>query len=196
MTTHSLHYSFDARPFSCLFFFRSFLLPHLRGSNFVRCVTLIYCGFKREMIKASKRFGLNLTTCFTDKMIFDKKIFDRKLYKTSIRRKEFGAKVTIQLLIHRRHGKIPITSHDRHASFQFIRSALYSHFPRTCRCDTVVAVHDVARRKKTTQPTRRVFSLQMGKILFQYFTAYALSLLAGRASLIRNTLATCRNAPS
>lgn len=78
-------------------------------------------------------------------------------------------------------------SQSRHAiaSSQFIHFALYSHFSRTC------LLHSRHRLRAKREITQSIFSSSpvcvCGKILFQYFTAYALSLVAGRASLIQTS---------
>jgi len=81
------------------------------------------------------------------------------------------------------------------------RRALSSHYIPIFRVradDTVVvAIDDVAQREREREREREgggpsQLSLVLfvnWKIPFQYFTAYVLSLLAGRASLIRNILA-------
>lgn len=95
----------------------------------------------------------------------------------------------MRLLIHFDcHGKIPISSRGR-PSPQFIRSVLYSHFPRTCRPHSRRCHRCHRAKSETTQFTFPFVVPRERKILFQYFTAYALSLVAGRASSIQNTLA-------
>jgi len=95
--------------------------------------------------------------------------------------------------------KEPQSHHTRSVSFsiEFIRFALHSHFPRTCRRDAVIVAIDVvfSSRKEGDNPTQLISSPPPSidrKIPFQYFTTYTLSLLVGCAFLIRNTLA--RNA--
>lgn len=77
-------------------------------------------------------------------------------------------------------------------SIEFIRFALHSHFPRTCRqrshCRHWRRLF-IAQRGRQSNPTHLLPPCIDRKIPFQYFTAYTVSLLVGRASLIRNTLA-------